>query len=153
MWQPRFRKQCACPSVRVLRGGKTQTTSLALYLGHTRTTSLSLYSCPCWIYLVGRRHVLNQLICRRIRSPRNEVVAERPTRGVAQPWLMKGFTLVGDNVGRGAKFLLPSNIELNKRPDFQRPASVAAGAAYSIQRIKSQHLSQWRLRGAKHASN
>jgi len=27
----------------------------------------------------------------------------------------------------GPKFLLPSNIELNKRPDFQRPASVATG--------------------------
>ncbi|NLH73162.1 MAG: hypothetical protein GX456_08935 [Verrucomicrobia bacterium] len=50
---------------------------------NSRTTSLSLDLRLCWMCVGGRRHVLNQLIYRAIRLPRDEVVAERLTSSEA----------------------------------------------------------------------
>ncbi len=47
--------------------------------GKTQTTSLSLYLCPGWIYVNTGRYRLNQFICHGIRLPKDEVAMERPT--------------------------------------------------------------------------
>ncbi len=58
--------------------GKTQTTSLSLYLGprpnnEPGTLFASLLDVRMW-----QVDVLNQFVCRRVRLPRGEVAAEQP---------------------------------------------------------------------------